>query len=63
MRLIDLLAVCDENLIVCVWNTQDKFLCEYNGKDSIDETYNNWFIDKVIGSGVDLIDVVVKEEQ
>lgn len=64
MRLIDLLAVCDENLVVCIWDAQDDhFLGEYNGKDSIDEMFNKWTVVKVIGSGKgNLIDVVIAKE-
>lgn len=64
MKLIDLLTVCDENLTVCIWDAQDDhFLGEYNGRDSIDEMFNEWAITKVIGSGKgNLIDVVIAKE-
>ena len=40
MKVIDFLEVCDENMTVILWDTDDKFLAQYDGKDSIDKKYN-----------------------
>lgn len=65
MKLIDLLAVCNENTVIAVWDVNDRFVTEYDGKNSIDEKYNDC---RVLGiSGVsdsqeDKIDVIVEVE-
>lgn len=65
MKLIDLLAVCNENTVIVVWDVNDRFVTEYDGKNSIDEKYNDC---RVLGiSGVsdcreDRIDVIVEVE-
>ena len=64
MRLVELLTVCDENLVVCIWDAQDDHLIgEYNGRDSIDEMFNELTVVKILGSGKgNLIDVVIAKE-
>lgn len=65
MKLIDLLAICNENTVIVVWDVNDRFVTEYDGKNSIDEKYNDC---RVLGiSGVsdcreDRIDVIVEVE-
>lgn len=65
MRLIELLSVCSENTVIVVWDVNDRFVTEYDGKNSIDEKYNDC---RVLGiSGVsdcreDRIDVIVEVE-
>lgn len=59
MKLIELLAVCNENTVITVWDATDKFVAEYNGKDSIDEKYNNCKV-LSIGGGYDGQDNVIE---
>lgn len=40
MKLIDLLEVVSENQMVVVWNEDSVLLDRYDGRDSIDEKYN-----------------------
>ena len=62
MKLIDLISVADENLEMCIWDEYDNDLTSYDGKDSIDEKYNEWQVVKILGSGAgNLIDIVIKE--
>lgn len=44
MKLIDLLCVVDENSNIVVVDTLDNELSRYDGKNSIDEMYNNYDI-------------------
>ena len=44
MKLIDLLCVVDENSNIVVVDTLDNELSIYDGKNSIDEMYNNYDI-------------------
>lgn len=62
MKLIDLISVADENLEMCIWDEHDNDLTSYDGKNSIDEKYNEWQVVKILGSGAGhLIDIVIKE--
>ena len=44
MKLIDLLCVVDDNCNVVVVDIFNAELCRYDGKNSIDEMYNNYDI-------------------
>lgn len=62
MELIDLMALCSDGTVITVYDTDDKFVTEYNGKDSIDEKYNRC---RVLGIGGgygrdNAIDVIVE---
>lgn len=41
MQLIDLLAVINDNQFVVVTDSEDKEIARYDGRDSIDDIYNN----------------------
>ena len=63
MRLIELLSRCSENTVVTVWSNDDRFIAEYNGRDSIDEAYNNCSVLGISGrsgSKYEAIDVMVE---
>ena len=44
MKLIDFLSVVDDNSDVVVVDIFNSELCRYDGKNSIDEMYNNYDI-------------------
>lgn len=51
MKLIDFLAVCgEENTVVVLENSTGRYLAEYDGKDSIDEAFNDCKVIDVGGS-------------
>ena len=41
MRLIDLLEVLADDVMLTIWSAEDRYLGCSDGKDSIDEKYNN----------------------
>ena len=47
MKLIDLISIVDENYKVEVYDLNGHKIAEYNGKDGIDEKYNNSEVEKV----------------
>lgn len=50
MKLEELLSVCDECSSVAVYRDDDEeLLAEYDGRDSIDEKYNDWIVCEVVG--------------
>lgn len=53
MKLIDLLNVYDENDNLTVVNSDDDFLSCYDGKNSIDEKYNECEIIKIYSLSID----------
>jgi len=65
MKLIDLLAICNENVHMTVCDTDDNLLAVYDGKNSIDEKYNNCNVLGIGGrsnSRYEAIDVIVEVE-
>ena len=44
MRLMDLLAVCSDELIIGVWDEEGRNLGTYDGKNSISEEFNEWCV-------------------
>lgn len=63
MKLIELLSVCSENTMITVWSNDDRFIAEYDGKDSIDEAYNDCNVLGISGrsgSKYEAIDVMVE---
>lgn len=47
MKLIDLLALADENTKVVVCNSEQETIFEYDGKNSIEDCYNNYEVSNV----------------
>ena len=64
MKLSDLLLVCEDKLILDIWNAENnQYLGSYNGSDKIGFQYFSWDVVKIQGSGKGfLMDVLIKEK-
>ena len=59
MRLIDLLQTCSDSTNVSVVDLEENQVCCYDGKDSIDEEYNEWYVVELRATGYNWITVKI----
>ena len=57
MNLVDILQICNEYQTVKVFDLEGNELAEYDGKNSIDEKYNNIEVRRLTGRnyGIDIM--------
>ena len=58
MKLIDLISVITDNTTVYVWR-DGEIISTYDGKDSIDEKYNNEIVLSVYAGNYNIINIEI----
>lgn len=61
MKVIDILSIYDENSNLTVVNSDDDWLATYDGKNSIDEKYNDCEVIKIYPLAMDTTVVMIRQ--
>lgn len=61
IRLLDLLYLISDSNKVIVYNLYDEIVSVYDGKNSIDEIYNNCIVTSIDGSGTSRISITIDD--